>query len=154
MLLWYMLVTQIRDMVPALREAVNVFVWALRQLDGQVYCLQKANALGILPGSHALDKRVLNRVEKQLIHGLCLLEGALPISHLNPGLHHFVHYARYTSTHGLLRTFWMYSFERFVTPTLPVHTDIYNTFVCVRVACRYNKPIKILVRDVSSPEYI
>lgn len=99
-------------MVPALREALNIFIWALRQLDGQVHCMKKACAQGSLPGSHTIDKRDLKRIAKELIRGLSLLEGALPISILNPGLHHFVHYALYTSTHGLLRIFWMFCFER------------------------------------------
>ena len=101
-------------MVPAVRDALNVFVWALRQLDGQVYSLNRAREQGVLPGSHVLDKRLLKRIHKQLIRGLCLLEGCLPLSHLNPGLHHFVHYCQYAATHGLLRVYWMFAFERFV----------------------------------------
>ena len=50
------------------------------------------------------------------------------MSHLNPGLHHLVHFAQYTRTHGCLRSFWMMFFER------------------------YNKHIKNLVRDPSNPE--
>jgi len=112
MLLLFVLLTQIRDLVPALREALNVFVWALRQLDGQVHSFEGANVLGVLPGSHTLEKSKIKQIQKQLVRGLSLLEGALPISHLNPGMHHFAHYALYSSTHGLLRTLWMFFFER------------------------------------------
>lgn len=114
MLLCFLLSTQIRDMVPALREAIDVFVWALRQLDGQVHSYDAAQKLGVLPGSRVIDKRKLKEIHKALIRGLSLLEGALPPSHLNPGMHHFVHYVLYTQTHALLRVFWMFGFERFV----------------------------------------
>lgn len=128
MLLFFILSTQLRDMIPAVREALNLFVWALRQLDGQVYSYEAAVNKGVLPGSHAVDKRKLKKIHKTLVRALSLLEGSLPISHLNPGMHHFVHYALYTSTHGLLRIFWMFYFER------------------------YNKHMKNLIRDVSHPE--
>jgi hypothetical protein len=43
-----------------------------------------------------------------------LIEGAVPIGHLIPTWHHFVHYAEFTLTHGVLRWLWMMAFERFV----------------------------------------
>ena len=97
-------------------------------MDGQVHSYDRAKSLGILPGSHTLDKRTLRRIHTLIILGLCLLAGCLPISILNPGSHHFVHYVQYAITHGLLRLFWMFFFER------------------------YNKHIKGLVRDVSHPD--
>ena len=77
-------------MLPALREALNIAIWALRQLNGQVHSLKKARDMGVLPGSHSIDKRTLKRIAKELVRGLSLLEGCLPISHLNPGLHHLI----------------------------------------------------------------
>lgn len=114
MLLYYILPTQLRGHVPALREALCVFVWVIRRLCGQVHSYEMAQVLGILPGSRTLDKTILPKVHNDLILGLSLLEGCLPVSHLNPGMHHFVHYAEYSQTHGLLRLFWMYYFERCV----------------------------------------
>ena len=35
-LLYFMLVTQLRDKVPAVRHALSLFVWAMRRLEGQV----------------------------------------------------------------------------------------------------------------------
>ena len=113
-LLYFILSTQLRGLLPRLRKAINVFVWALRQLDGQVHCYEWARELGVLPGSHTVDKRSLPRIHGELVRGLSLLEGSLPSSHLNPGMHHFVHYAQYTKTHGLLRNYWMFGFERSV----------------------------------------
>ena len=100
------------------REALTLFVWTLRQLDGQVHSFDAARDLGVLPGSHTLDKRSLKKIHKNLMRSLSLLQGALPVSHLNPGMHHFVHYALYTKTHGLLRVFWMFHFERCVSHAL------------------------------------
>lgn len=107
-----------------------MFVSAMRRLDGQVYSYNDAKRLNVLPGSRVIDKRELNNIHSDLVKGLCLLEGCLPISHLNPGLHHFVHYAQYTRLLGLTRWYWMLCFERCVhsyahtymsTPSLTPH---------------------------------
>ena len=94
-LLYYVLPTQLRDVLPAAREALFVFLWAMRRLDGQVYSYNCAVDNNVLLGSRAVDKRHLKKIHEDLIKGLCLLEGATLISHLNPALHHFVHYAQY-----------------------------------------------------------
>jgi len=112
LLLYYVLPTQIRDQVPKLREAVFQFVWAMRRLEGQVHSYDAAIRLGILPGSKSVFKRSLPKAHSDLVRALCLLEGVIPTTHLNPGLHHFVHYAEYTRSHGLLSKFWMMVFER------------------------------------------
>ena len=114
MLFYFLLPTQLRDQLPALREAIFTVVWALRRLDGQVHSYEDATRQGILPGSRTLKKREIRQMHNDLVLGLCLLEGALPVSFLNPGLHHIVHHAQYTSTHGLLRKLWMFFFERYV----------------------------------------
>ena len=61
-----------------------------------------------------IRKDILEVVNRDLILGLVLLEGAFPKSHLKPGVKHFVHYPRYTGTHSLLRILWMMAFERWV----------------------------------------
>lgn len=111
-LLIYMLVTQLRDMVPAVHQGLLYFVWALRRLDGQVHSYEVAKNLNILPGARTVQKSLLRGAHRDIIRGLTLLEGSLPVSHLNPALHHFVHYAQYTATHGPLRKLWMMAFER------------------------------------------
>lgn len=116
-LLYYILPTQLRDQVPAVRHALYTFVWAMRRLSGQVYSFDEATSLGILPGSRGITASEIAEIHSHLIRGLVLLEGSLPVSHLNPGMHHFVHYAQYTLTHGLLTLYWMMSFERFVRKT-------------------------------------
>ena len=107
-----MLLTQLRDMLPAVHQGLVYFVWALRRLDGQVHSYEAAHNLNILPGSRTVQKSSTPRAHRDLIRGLALLEGSLPVSHLNPALHHFVHYAQFTATHGLMRKLWMMSFER------------------------------------------
>ena len=128
LLLYFMLPTQIRDHLPKLRKAINTFVWAMRRLDGQVHCHHVAKNLGVLPGSRTIRKSDIQGIHRDLIRGLCLLEGCIPTTHLNPALHHFVHYAQFTLTHGPLRKFWMFVFER------------------------YNKHIKGLCRNPECPE--
>ena len=113
LLLYYILPTQIRDQVPKLREAIFCFVWAMRRLEGQVHSVLHAKSQGILPGSRTIRKSTLNQIHNDLVRALCLFEGIIPTTHLNPGLHHFVHYAQYTMSHGLLYKFWMMGFERF-----------------------------------------
>ena len=113
-LLNFMLVTQLRGMVPEVHRGLVLFVWALRQLDGQLHSYEMASFLGILPGSRCIRKIMLKGVNRDLILGLVLLEGAFPKSHLKPGMKHFVHYPRYTGTHSLLRILWMMAFERWV----------------------------------------
>ncbi len=113
-LLNFMLLTQLRGMVPEVHRALLMFVWGLRQLDGQLHSYEKAMLLGILPGSRSIRKHILKRVKRDLILGLVLIEGAFPKSHLKPGVKHFVHYPRYTGSHSRLRILWMMAFERWV----------------------------------------
>ena len=150
-----MLLTQLRGHLPALRTALTRFVWALRRLDGQVHSYDRARDLGILPGSHTVDKRQLDKIHNDLIIDLCLLEGCLPLSQLNPALHHFVHYAEYTRTHGCLRNFWMFYFERYAACARFTQLNTNpnpNNHTPRATARRYNKYMKGLVRNASQPE--
>ena len=79
MLLHYILLTQLRGLVPELREALTVVLWALRRLIGQVHSFDTATNLGILPGSRTVDKREIRNAHSDLIKGLSLLEGYVPI---------------------------------------------------------------------------
>ena len=100
----------------------------MRRLDGQVHSYDSANDVGIVPGSRTVSKAEMQNIHRDLIRGLCLLEGCIPTTHLNPAMHHFVHYTQYTVSHGPLRNFWMMMFER------------------------YNKHIKGLCRNPECPE--
>ena len=112
-LLYFILSTQIRDQVPAVRFALNIFVWAMRKLHGQVHCFDKAVAMNILPGSKSVDRRETPSLQRQIVRGLILLTGAFPVGIINPGAHHFVHSGKFTFTHSLLDILWMLGFERF-----------------------------------------
>ena len=111
-LLFFMMVTQLRDQVSALRHALHMFVWALRRLIGQVHSYDEAVKRNVLPGSKTLDPKEFEEIKADLILSLALLEGCLPIIQLNPALHHFEHYVEYAITHGLLILYWMMGFER------------------------------------------
>ena len=124
----FILATQLRDKLPRLRTALFKLIWALRRMDGQVYSHHDARRLNILPGSRVVDSREISSIHTALIIGLCLLEGCLPVPHLNPGLHHFCHYAQYTFTHGCLRVLWMMCFERYMIEGLEFSVRL-NTFV-------------------------
>ena len=111
-LLYFILPTQLRDQIPAVRYALSTFVWAMRRLLGQVHSFRTARAIGILPGSRTIKKSVVPRLQGEVIRGLVLLSGSLPIGHIHPGGHHFSHCGRYTLTHALLSLLWMLGFER------------------------------------------
>ena len=117
-LLLYFLPVLLRDQVPRLRKAIILLASALRRLDGQVYSYERAKSIPILPGSRAVTHAEIDSIHRDLVIALVLLEGCFPIGHLIPSTHHFVHYAEYTKTHGILRSYWMMAFERSVH-TLP-----------------------------------
>ena len=112
-LLYFILPTQLRDQVPPIRKALNIFVWSMRRMLGQVHSYEEASEMKILPGSRTFDKTQIDRLQAELIMGLSLLSGCLPVCQLNPGMHHFVHFAEFTKTHGLLHLLWMMGFERY-----------------------------------------
>ena len=108
-----MLPTVLRGFVPAVHRAILTLISALRKLDGQVYSYDEAKALGVRPGSHGVVIAHLPRLHQQVVTGLSLLEGCLPVTQLKPSLHHFVHHAAHTLKFGALRWFWMFGFERY-----------------------------------------
>ena len=154
-LFYFILATQIRDKLPRLRTALFLLIWALRRMDGQVHSYDEARRLNILPGSRVVDAREIAAMHTDLILALCLLEGCLPVPHLNPGMHHLCHYAEYTFTHGCLRILWMMCFERSVLIALHsnnIIVDMHYTLTTYTTHDRFNKYLKNLVRDPSHPE--
>ena len=119
-LLYFILITQLRGKVKKLHAALLLFIWVMRRLDGQVHSFEQATSLGILPGSRSVAKDGLDELKISMILALVLIEGAVPPSSLKPGVKHFVHYPRFTKTHGLLRILWMMAFERCVTTTITI----------------------------------
>ena len=75
---------QLRDQVPALREALVLFAWAMRRYEGQVYSYETAKKLGILPGSRVLVAEKVKAIKGDMIRALVLLEGCVPIAVLIP----------------------------------------------------------------------
>ena len=120
-LFFHVLVVQLRDQVPALREALKLFVWTVRRLDGRVYSYEDAKVMGILPGGRVLVRGSLKHLHQDMVKALVLIEGCVPIGWLIPSWHHFVHYSEYTLSHGILRWWWMMAFERY-TPYTHTHT--------------------------------
>ena len=114
-LLYFMLVTQLRDQVPAFKHALETFVWGMRRLEGQVFSYEDAvsPAINILPGSRAVKKDQFDDIKYDIALGLAMMEGSFPVGQLNPAMKHFCHYVKYTMSHGPLRAFWMMAFERY-----------------------------------------
>jgi len=110
--LMVLLPTCLCGFVPAVHQAILLIVNALRHLAGQVFSKYEATSRSVFPGSHAIDKNSIGYWGKQLIRGFVLLEGSFPVGHLNPNMHHLVHYALQTARAGLLRWVAMWSFER------------------------------------------
>ena len=165
-LLLFVLATQLRDRLPRLRVALFTIIWTLRRLDGQVHCHDEAVDMNILPGSRTVDPRNMTAIHRDLVVGLCLLGGCLPVCFLHPALHHLVHFAQYTLSHGCLRNLWMMCFERYELSLILIENltmlsapilFLYYMYSPPRPPracpyCRYNKHIKRLVRDASHPE--
>ena len=112
-LLYFMLPTQLRDVVPAFTTALLLFAWSMRQLLGQTHSYEFAKVLGILPGSRTLFKAFIKKIGEDLRRSLALFEGCTPIDHLKPVFHHFVHLAKLTEEFSLLDILWMMGFERY-----------------------------------------
>lgn len=113
-LLLFILVTQLRDQIPTFRDALMLFVWALRRLVGQVCSYEFAvHTLGILPGSPFLYKKFLLKIHRDMARALSLLEGVMPIDYIKPIQHHFIHYPRQTIKFTLMEILWMMAFERY-----------------------------------------
>ena len=100
-----LLPTCLRGFVPALHQAILQLVYALRRLEGQVLSFNQAKHVGVMTGSRVILKKAVPLLHKELLRGLVLLEGAMPVSLLNPALHHLVHYATQTEKLGSLRYF-------------------------------------------------
>lgn len=94
-------------------EALLKVALALRKLDGKVVSVYTAKELNVIPGSHVLDRNSIKAIHNDLSTGLALLEGCIPTSHLNPITHHLCHYAQQSFSHGCLRWYWLFGFERF-----------------------------------------
>ena len=103
--------TCLRGFVKATHLALLHIVDALRRLDGQTVSVYEAKRLGVAPGL-VIDKRSIAPEGLKLIVGLLLLEGAFPVSHMNPNAKHFTHYGGETKRVGNLRWVSMPSFER------------------------------------------
>ena len=107
-----LLPTCLRDFVPAVHWALLSLIFVLRQLDGQTLSKFEAQRKRILPGSRAVQKKRLARLQLEMIQALTLTEGCLPACHLNPLLHRFLHYVSQTGKKGRLGWFAMWVFER------------------------------------------
>jgi len=111
--LFTILPTCLRGFVAAAHLAIIFIVDAIRQLDGQCIAIHEAEILGVSPrDSQVVDKSKINALGTQLLEGLVMLEGSFPVSHLNPALHHLVHYAAETARVGSLGWISMNAFER------------------------------------------
>jgi hypothetical protein len=95
--------TILRDFVPAVHRAILRLTFALRRLDGLVVSIDEATQLGLLPGSHVIPKGILDSVNRDLVLGIVMLEGCVPISVLNTTLHHVLHFGESTMKNGCLR---------------------------------------------------
>ena len=105
--------TCLRGFVKAVHMAILKVVDALRQLEGQYIALYEAKEMGIdIHDSPIVDEEFIKALGRQLLEGLVLLEGSLPVSHLNPKLHNFIHYAATTARIGSVVWVSMNTFER------------------------------------------
>jgi hypothetical protein len=83
----------------------------MRQLEGQFIAIHEGITLGVRDIA-IVDKSKIKALGSQLLKGLVMLEGSFPVSHLNPIMHHLVHYAEETARVGSLVWGSMNTFER------------------------------------------
>ena len=126
-ILLVLLPTCLRGLVPATHQAILTICNALVHLRGAVLCALELIARGVRPGSQVIKKLRIPMWGKILVRGLVLLEGSFPVAHLNPNMHHLVHYGQQTAIAGLLGWVAMWAFER------------------------VNKRVKTFVRSVGNP---
>ena len=107
------LVPALRGYVTKFRTGLSSLIHGLRILEGQPLSVNEAKALGLEPGSKALEKAAIDFAKTLIIEGMSMIEGCCPICVLAPALHCLCHYAEGTSLHGILKLLWMMSCERF-----------------------------------------
>ena len=66
-----------------------------------------------MPGSPTVVIAKIVEADRDLIRSLALLEGCMPVDHLKPIMHHYVHYGAKTAKFGILSVVWMMCFERY-----------------------------------------
>lgn len=105
--------TCLHGFVKTVHLALLYIVDSLRQLTGEVLSTYELRALGVESGARrVISKHKIECLGRQLLRGLLMLEGSFPVAHLNPALHHVVHYAAETARVGILDWVNMLSFER------------------------------------------
>ena len=104
--------TCLHGYVKATHTAILVTVDALRRLFGMRFCAKECRRRGIEIGSRAVFKAQVKAIGAQLAMGLVLVEGSLPVGHLNPIMHHLSHYADLTAETGSLDWTSLFGFER------------------------------------------
>ena len=105
--------TLLRDQVPEFHRAIMKITFALRRLDGLVISIDEAKRIGVEPGCHCLPKGAIHSINEDLILGIVMLEGCVPLEILNTTLHHVLHFGEQSALNGCLRWFWMFVFERY-----------------------------------------
>jgi len=105
--------TCLRGFVKAVHLALLYIIDAIIQLEGQFLAVREAREMGVDPhDSRVVDEANIQALGKQLLSGLVMLEGSFPVAHLNPIMHHLVHYAEETARVGSNAWTSMNSFER------------------------------------------
>ena len=104
--------TCLNGYVAAVQLSLVYTVSALRGLMGQVYSAIEALSRGEEACTRSIDIPLIEKLGRDLIYGLCLLEGCTPVDHLNPAAHHIAHYAEETAEVGNLLCVALNTFER------------------------------------------
>ena len=105
--------TSMRGCGLPVRIAIRRLVYGLRLLEGQCVSETRALALHVEPGSRPLHASDVQKARLLIAEGLSYLHGSVPPSAIVPASHCLLHYADYAATHGVLKWYWLMSFERF-----------------------------------------
>ena len=66
-----------------------------------------------MPGSRTFDKNMIPKIRQLIVTGVAMITGSVPPSTIVACLHLLIHYADHTQLFGILKWYWMMTFERY-----------------------------------------
>ena len=66
-----------------------------------------------MPGSRTFDKSMIPKIRQLIVTGVAMITGSVPPSTIVACLHLLIHYADHTQLFGILKWYWMMTFERY-----------------------------------------
>ena len=78
-----------------------------------MHSYNECKRLGVMPGSRTFDKSMIPKIRQLIVTGVAMITGSVPPSTIVACLHLLIHYADHTQLFGILKWYWMMTFERY-----------------------------------------